>query len=200
MKAKHLFIASLSLFILGSCSAGRVVAQNNIDRLVSEMEKEGNISENTVIKRNRTTKKTYKEVKSISFYTKNDDIKKFQNAFNKDSEQAISVIRNGRLSGKNSMTLIFEEGKKKSIYTLNIYSANSKPYLYISIINYDAANKDKDDDDDDSSYIINGVPMDQWKKSFQTYNDFDWKPFNEKMKNLSKNLSEKLKDLPNTND
>lgn len=192
MKTKKIFIVCLSAILSSGGFYNKIYAQSNINRLVNEVEKEGNIYENTVIKRNKTTKKTYKEIKNISFSGKKGlYAKKFQNAFEKDSEQAISIIKNGRNTGKSNMTLIFEDGKKKSIYTLNVNSLGSNPYVNVSIITYNYANRGKEDEDE-SSYIINGIPLEKWGR-FQAYNNIDWKSFNDKMKKINENLKDKLK-------
>lgn len=193
MKTKKIFIVCLSAILLSGGYYSKIYAQSNINRLVNEVEKEGNIYENTVIKRNKTTKKTYKEIKNISFSSKKSlYADKFQNAFEKDSEQAVSIIKNGKNTGKNNMTLIFEEGKKRSIYTLNVNDLGSNPYVNVSIITYDYANKGKEDDDE-SSFILYGMPFENLGR-FQAYNNIDWKSFNDKMKKIQGNLKDKLKD------
>jgi len=190
MKTKKIFIICLSTILSGGYF-GNTYAQSNINHLVNEVEKDGNIYENTVIKRNKTTKKTYKEIKNISFSSKKGVYaNKFQNAFEKDAEQATSIIKNGKNTGKSNITLIFEDGKKKSIYTLNVNSLGSSPYVNVSIITYDYANRDKDDDE--SSYIFNGMPFENLEK-FQAYNNIDWKSFNDKMKKIQENLKDKMK-------
>lgn len=198
--SKYLLSLCISTLLMSGCSSTKAIAQSNIDRVVNEIENNGDISVNTVIKRNRTTKKVYKEIKNFSFNHKTALAKKIQNAFNKDSKNAISVITTNRDNNQWSTTLIFEEGKKKSTYILNAYTNKSgTSNVNVSIISNNEANNDKDDE---SSVIINGMPLEQWKKynlngkELQAMNNFDWKEYNEEMKEYNegmKKYNEKMK-------
>lgn len=208
MKTKHLIIAFLSIILISVFDCGTASAQSDIDRIVNEIENKG-ADVNSVIKRNKRTKRIYLEVKSVSFLSRGDIYaRQLIAAFDKDSQYCdnVSKSRNGSDRLDVNINLIFREGKMKSIYSLSI-SGNRTPHsVSVSIVKKDVANEDKDDDDDDSYIIegldpifskLNGFVWDGSELQALNYNkalkDIDWPGFNRKMDESMKQWKKSMK-------
>lgn len=205
MKRKHLLIAFLSVLLINVWSCIPAAAQNNIDRLVKELEDKG-VDVNTVVKRNAKTKQVYTMIKTLNFYSKDGNYaRQLQKAFDKDSENASSVNTNRRNTYRNTM-LSFKLGKKTLLYNLIIQGKESQPQVIVSIISRD---KSISQGDDNSSIFFGGKFIDipgmssfrwdgkelealnniDWDVSgLQVLKNYDWSSFKEQMKNVEKEM------------
>jgi len=205
MKRKHLLMAFLSVLLINVWSCVPAAAQNNIDRLVKELEDKG-VDVNTVVKRNAKTKQVYSMIKTLTFYSKEGNYaRQLQQAFDKDSENASSVNTDRRNTYRNTI-LSFKLGKKILLYNLIIRGKESQPQVMVSIISRD---KSIPQDDDHSSIFFGGKLMDipglssfkwdgkelealnniDWDVSgLQVLKNYDWSSFKEQMKNVEKEM------------
>jgi hypothetical protein len=139
MKAKKLILTMVAVLI--ACSP--VMAQSRIDKIVDEIEQKG-VDVSKVVKRDPKTKKPYSIVKSLTFFSKDGNYaNRLKEAFRKDAEDAEqeSVSNKG-----NNYRLIFVDGKKKSIYSLNIQEQQDKdPRVSLKIVMRDGNVKETDD-------------------------------------------------------
>lgn len=151
MKAKNLFLTMVAALI--ACSP--VMAQSHIDKIVDEIEQKG-VDVSKVVKRDPKTKKPYSIVKSLTFYSKDSNYaNRLKEAFRKDAEDAEqeSVSNKG-----NNYRLIFVDGKKKSIYSLNIQERQDKdPRVSLKIVMRDGDVKENDDYDIINSFFGTGA-------------------------------------------
>ena len=138
MKAKNLILTMVAALI--TCSP--VMAQSRIDKIVDEIEQKG-VDVSKVVKRDPKTKKPYSITKSLTFYSKDGNYaNRLKEAFRKDAEDAEqeSVSNKG-----NNYRLIFVDGKKKSIYSLNIQERQDKnPRVSLKIVMRDGDVKEND--------------------------------------------------------
>ncbi|MBP5526059.1 MAG: DUF5024 domain-containing protein [Paludibacteraceae bacterium] len=151
MKAKNLFLTMVAALI--ACSP--VMAQSRIDKIVDEIEQKG-VDVSKVVKRDPKTKKPYSIVKSLTFYSKDSNYaNRLKEAFRKDAEDAEqeSVSNKG-----NNYRLIFVDGKKRSIYSLNIQEQQDKdPRVSLRIIMRDGYVKENNDYDIFNSFFGTGA-------------------------------------------
>jgi hypothetical protein len=151
MKAKNLFLTMVAALI--ACSP--VMAQSRIDKIVDEIEQKG-VDVSKVVKRDPKTKKPYSIVKSLTFYSKDSNYaNRLKEAFRKDAEDADqeSVSNKG-----NNYRLIFVDGKKRSIYSLNIQEQQDKdPRVSLRIIMRDGNVKENNDYDIFNSFFGTGA-------------------------------------------
>ncbi len=151
MKAKNLFLTMVAALI--ACSP--VMAQSRIDKIVDEIEQKG-VDVSKVVKRDPKTKKPYSIVKSLTFYSKDSNYaNRLKEAFRKDAEDAEqeSVSNKG-----NNYRLIFVDGKKRSIYSLNIQEQQDKdPRVSLRIIMRDGNVKENNDYDIFNSFFGTGA-------------------------------------------
>jgi hypothetical protein len=151
MKAKNLFLTMVAALI--ACSP--VMAQSHIDKIVDEIEQKG-VDVSKVVKRDPKTKKPYSIVKSLTFYSKDSNYaNRLKEAFRKDAEDAEqeSVSNKG-----NNYRLIFVDGKKRSIYSLNIQEQQDKdPRVSLRIVMRDGDVKENDDYDIIKSFFGTGA-------------------------------------------
>jgi len=151
MKAKNLFLTMVAALI--ACSP--VMAQSHIDKIVDEIEQKG-VDVSKVVKRDPKTKKPYSIVKSLTFYSKDSNYaNRLKEAFRKDAEDAEqeSVSNKG-----NNYRLIFVDGKKRSIYSLNIQEQQDKdPRVSLRIIMRDGNVKENNDYDIFNSFFGTGA-------------------------------------------
>ena len=151
MKAKNLFLTMVAALI--ACSP--VMAQSRIDKIVDEIEQKG-VDVSKVVKRDPKTKKPYSIVKSLTFYSKDSNYaNRLKEAFRKDAEDADqeSVSNKG-----NNYRLIFVDGKKRSIYSLNIQEQQDKdPRVSLRIVMRDGDVKENDDYDIINSFFGTGA-------------------------------------------
>ncbi|MBP5798543.1 MAG: DUF5024 domain-containing protein [Prevotella sp.] len=141
MKAKKLILTMVAVLI--ACSP--MMAQSRIDKIVDEIEQKG-VDVSKVVKRDPKTKKPYSIVKSLTFYSKDSNYaNRLKEAFRKDAEDAEqeSVSNKG-----NNYRLVFVDGKKKSIYSLNIQEQQDKdPRVLLKIVMRDGDVKEINDYD-----------------------------------------------------
>jgi len=132
-----------------------VMAQSHIDKIVDEIEQKG-VDVSKVVKRDPKTKKPYSIVKSLTFYSKDSNYaNRLKEAFRKDAEDAEqeSVSNKG-----NNYRLIFVDGKKRSIYSLNIQEQQDKdPRVSLRIIMRDGNVKENNDYDIFNSFFGTGA-------------------------------------------
>jgi hypothetical protein len=151
MKAKNLILTMVAALI--ACSP--VMAQSRIDKIVDEIEQKG-VDVSKVVKRDPKTKKPYSITKSLTFYSKDGNYaNRLKEAFKKDAEDAEqeSVSNKG-----NNYRLIFVDGKKKSIYSLNIQERQDKnPRVSLKIVMRDGDVKENDDYDIINSFFGTGA-------------------------------------------
>jgi hypothetical protein len=151
MKAKKLILTMVAVLI--ACSP--VMAQSRIDKIVDEIEQKG-VDVSKVVKRDPKTKKPYSIVKSLTFFSKDGNYaNRLKEAFRKDAEDAEqeSVSNKG-----NNYRLIFVDGKKKSIYSLNIQERQDKnPRVSLKIVMRDGDVKENDDYDIINSFFGTGA-------------------------------------------
>ena len=151
MKAKNLILTMVAALI--ACSP--VMAQSRIDKIVDEIEQKG-VDVSKVVKRDPKTKKPYSITKSLTFYSKDGNYaNRLKEAFRKDAEDAEqeSVSNKG-----NNYRLIFVDGKKKSIYSLNIQERQDKnPRVSLKIVMRDGDVKENDDYDIMNSFFGTGA-------------------------------------------
>ena len=157
MKAKNLILTMVAALI--ACSP--VMAQSRIDKIVDEIEQKG-VDVSKVVKRDPKTKKPYSITKSLTFYSKDGNYaNRLKEAFRKDAEDAEqeSVSNKG-----NNYRLIFVDGKKRSIYSLNIQERQDKnPRVSLKIVMRDGDVKENDDYDIINSFFgigaieLNGI-------------------------------------------
>ena len=151
MKAKKLILTMVAVLI--ACSP--VMAQSRIDKIVDEIEQKG-VDVSKVVKRDPKTKKPYSIVKSLTFYSKDGNYaNRLKEAFRKDAEDAEqeSVSNKG-----NNYRLIFVDGKKRSIYSLNIQEQQDKdPRVSLKIVMRDGNVKENDDYDIFNSFFGTGA-------------------------------------------
>ena len=151
MKAKNLILTMVAALLANS----PVVAQSHIDNIVDEIEQKG-VDVSKVVKRDPKTKKPYSIVKSLTFYSKDGNYaNRLREAFRKDAEDAEqeSVSNKG-----NNYRLIFVDGKKKSIYSLNIQERQDKnPRVSLKIVMRDGDVKENDDYDIINSFFGTGA-------------------------------------------
>lgn len=151
MKTKNLILTMVAALI--ACSP--VMAQSRIDKIVDEIEQKG-VDVSKVVKRDPKTKKPYSIVKSLTFYSKDSNYaNRLKEAFRKDAEDAEqeSVSNKG-----NNYRLIFVDGKKKSIYSLNIQERQDKnPRVSLKIVMRDGDVKENDDYDIINSFFGTGA-------------------------------------------
>ena len=205
MKRKHLLMAFLSVLLINVWSCVPAAAQNNIDRLVKELEDKG-VDVNTVVKRNAKTKQVYTMIKTLNFYSKDGNYaRQLQKAFDKDSENASSVNTNRRNTYRNTM-LSFKLGKKTLLYSLIIQGKESQPQVIVSIISRDKSISQGDDNSSiffgDKFIDIPGLSSFRWDgkelealnnidwgvSGLQVLKDYDWSSFKEQMKNIDKEM------------
>ncbi len=151
MKTKNLILTMVAALI--ACSP--VMAQSRIDKIVDEIEQKG-VDVSKVVKRDPKTKKPYSITKSLTFYSKDGNYaNRLKEAFRKDAEDAEqeSVSNKG-----NNYRLIFVDGKKKSIYSLNIQERQDKnPRVSLKIVMRDGDVKENDDYDIINSFFGTGA-------------------------------------------
>ena len=151
MKTKNLILTMAAALI--TCSP--VMAQSHIDKIVDEIEQKG-VDVSKVVKRDPKTKKPYSITKSLTFYSKDGNYaNRLKEAFRKDAEDAEqeSVSNKG-----NNYRLIFVDGKKKSIYSLNIQEQQDKdPRVSLKIVMRDGNVKENDDYDIFNSFFGTGA-------------------------------------------
>lgn len=151
MKAKNLILTMVAALI--ACSP--VMAQSRIDKIVDEIEQKG-VDVSKVVKRDPKTKKPYSITKSLTFYSKDGNYaNRLKEAFRKDAEDAEqeSVSNKG-----NNYRLIFVDGKKRSIYSLNIQERQDKnPRVSLKIVMRDGDVKENDDYDIMNSFFGTGA-------------------------------------------
>ena len=151
MKAKKLILTMVTALV--ACSP--VMAQSRIDKIVDEIEQKG-VDVSKVVKRDPKTKKPYSITKSLTFYSKDGNYaNRLKEAFRKDAEDAEqeSVSNKG-----NNYRLIFVDGKKKSIYSLNIQEQQDKdPRVSLKIVMRDGNVKENDDYDIFNSFFGTGA-------------------------------------------
>ena len=151
MKAKNLILTMVAALI--TCSP--VMAQSRIDKIVDEIEQKG-VDVSKVVKRDPKTKKPYSITKSLTFYSKDGNYaNRLKEAFRKDAEDAEqeSVSNKG-----NNYRLIFVDGKKRSIYSLNIQERQDKnPRVSLKIVMRDGDVKENDDYDIMNSFFGTGA-------------------------------------------
>ena len=151
MKTKNLILTMVAALI--ACSP--VMAQSRIDKIVDEIEQKG-VDVCKVVKRDPKTKKPYSIVKSLTFFSKDGNYaNRLKEAFRKDAEDAEqeSVSNKG-----NNYRLIFVDGKKKSIYSLNIQEQQDKdPRVSLKIVMRDGYVKENDDYDIFNSFFGTGA-------------------------------------------
>ena len=151
MKAKNLILTMVAALI--ACSP--VMAQSRIDKIVDEIEQKG-VDVSKVVKRDPKTKKPYSITKSLTFYRKDGNYaNRLKEAFRKDAEDAEqeSVSNKG-----NNYRLIFVDGKKRSIYSLNIQEQQDKdPRVSLKIVMRDGDVKENDDYDIINSFFGTGA-------------------------------------------
>lgn len=151
MKAKNLILTMVAALI--ACSP--VMAQSRIDKIVDEIEQKG-VDASKVVKRDPKTKKPYSITKSLTFYSKDGNYaNRLKEAFRKDAEDAEqeSVSNKG-----NNYRLIFVDGKKRSIYSLNIQERQDKnPRVSLKIVMRDGDVKENDDYDIINSFFGTGA-------------------------------------------
>ena len=151
MKAKILILTMVAALI--ACSP--VMAQSRIDKIVDEIEQKG-VDVSKVVKRDPKTKKPYSITKSLTFYSKDGNYaNRLKEAFRKDAEDAEqeSVSNKG-----NNYRLIFVDGKKRSIYSLNIQERQDKnPRVSLKIVMRDGDVKENDDYDIINSFFGTGA-------------------------------------------
>lgn len=151
MKAKNLILTMVAALI--TCSP--VMAQSRIDKIVDEIEQKG-VDVSKVVKRDPKTKKPYSITKSLTFYSKDGNYaNRLKEAFRKDAEDAEqeSVSNKG-----NNYRLIFVDGKKRSIYSLNIQERQDKnPRVSLKIVMRDGDVKENDDYDIINSFFGTGA-------------------------------------------
>lgn len=151
MKTKNLILTMVAALI--TCSP--VMAQSRIDKIVDEIEQKG-VDVSKVVKRDPKTKKPYSITKSLTFYSKDGNYaNRLKEAFRKDAEDAEqeSVSNKG-----NNYRLIFVDGKKKSIYSLNIQERQDKnPRVSLKIVMRDGDVKENDDYDIINSFFGTGA-------------------------------------------
>ena len=151
MKAKILILTMVAALI--ACSP--VMAQSRIDKIVDEIEQKG-VDVSKVVKRDPKTKKPYSITKSLTFYSKDGNYaNRLKEAFRKDAEDAEqeSVSNKG-----NNYRLIFVDGKKRSIYSLNIQERQDKnPRVSLKIVMRDGDVKENDDYDIMNSFFGTGA-------------------------------------------
>ena len=151
MKTKNLILTMVAALI--ACSP--VMAQSRIDKIVDEIEQKG-VDVSKVVKRDPKTKKTYSITKSLTFYSKDGNYaNRLKEAFRKDAEDAEqeSVSNKG-----NNYRLIFVDGKKRSIYSLNIQERQDKnPRVSLKIVMRDGDVKENDDYDIINSFFGTGA-------------------------------------------
>jgi hypothetical protein len=131
------------------------MAQSRIDKIVDEIEQKG-VDVSKVVKRDPKTKKPYSITKSLTFYSKDGNYaNRLKEAFRKDAEDAEqeSVSNKG-----NNYRLIFVDGKKRSIYSLNIQERQDKnPCVSLKIVMRDGDVKENDDYDIMNSFFGTGA-------------------------------------------
>lgn len=151
MKAKNLILTMVAALI--ACCP--VMAQSRIDKIVDEIEQKG-VDVSKVVKRDPKTKKPYSITKSLTFYSKDGNYaNRLKEAFRKDAEDAEqeSVSNKG-----NNYRLIFVDGKKRSIYSLNIQERQDKnPRVSLKIVMRDGDVKENDDYDIINSFFGTGA-------------------------------------------
>ena len=151
MKTKNLILTMVAALI--ACSP--VMAQSRIDKIVDEIEQKG-VDVSKVVKRDPKTKKPYSITKSLTFYSKDGNYaNRLKEAFRKDAEDAEqeSVSNKG-----NNYRLIFVDGKKRSIYSLNIQERQDKnPRVSLKIVMRDGDVKQNDDYDIINSFFGTGA-------------------------------------------
>ena len=151
MKTKNLILTMAAALI--TCSP--VMAQSHIDKIVDEIEQKG-VDVSKVVKRDPKTKKPYSITKSLTFYSKDSNYaNRLKEAFRKDAEDAEqeSVSNKG-----NNYRLIFVDGKKRSIYSLNIQEQQDKnPRVSLKIVMRDGDVKENDDYDIINSFFGTGA-------------------------------------------
>ena len=205
MKAKKLILTMVAALI--ACSP--VMAQSRIDKIVDEIEQKG-VDVSKVVKRDPKTKKPYSITKSLTFYSKDSNYaNRLKEAFRKDAEDAEqeSVSNKG-----NNYQLIFVDGKKKSIYSLNIQEQQDKdPRVSLKIVMRDGDVKETDKYDIINSFFgtgaidLNGidglldglgnVDMEKFGKDMEKWGeDFGRKmeKFGKKMEKYGKDMEKKL--------
>jgi len=113
------------------------MAQSRIDKIVDELEEKG-VDARKVVRRDPKTKKPYYILKSLTFYSKDGKYaNRLKEAFKKDAEDAVQET----VSNKgNKYTLIFEDGKKRTIYYLYLQERPDKdPRVDLKINMWDSS-------------------------------------------------------------
>jgi hypothetical protein len=160
MKATNMWMACLTLLLMSGIGTSRASAQKSIESIVKELESK-NVDENLVVKRNTKNKKVYLIVKNITFYSAGGTYaRRLKAAFQNDSEKATnsSMINHGDNAYNYLYTLTFDEGKKKSVYSIRVSPGNPNPLVKMSVIIRDTrygGSYDDDSDDDESMNLIN---------------------------------------------
>lgn len=212
MKAKKLILTMVTALI--ACSP--VMAQSRIDKIVDEIEQKG-VDVSKVVKRDPKTKKPYSITKSLTFYSKDGNYaNRLKEAFRKDAEDAEqeSVSNKG-----NNYRLIFVDGKKKSIYSLNIQEQQDKnPRVSLKIVMRDGDVKETDNYDIINSFFgtgaidlnsidglldgIGNVDMEKFGRDMEEWGeDFGRKmeKFGKKMEKFGKKVEENKKRIEKKN-
>ena len=205
MKTKNLILTMVAALI--ACSP--VMAQSRIDKIVDEIEQKG-VDVSKVVKRDPKTKKPYSITKSLTFYSKDGNYaNRLKEAFRKDAEDAEqeSVSNKG-----NNYRLIFVDGKKKSIYSLNIQEQQDKnPRVSLKIVMRDGDVKENDNYDIINSFFgtgaieLNGIDglldglgnidMDKFGRDMEKWGD----DFGRKMEKFGKKMEKFGKDMEKRN-
>jgi hypothetical protein len=160
MKATNMWMACLTLLLMSGIGTSRASAQKSIESIVKELESK-NVDENLVVKRNTKNKKVYLIVKNITFYSAGGTYaRRLKAAFQNDSEKATnsSMINHGDNAYNYLYTLTFDEGKKKSVYSIRVSPGNPNPLVKMSVIIRDTrygGSYNDDSDDDESMNLIN---------------------------------------------
>ena len=138
MKTMKLMMMVLSILFVSSCAT----AQSQIDRIVDELEQKG-VDISKVVKRDPKTKQVYSVVKSFSFYSKDSKYaNRLKEAFKKEAENAVTETTSNY---GNNYVLVFQDGKKKTTYSLSIKDRkDDDPLVQLSIVfrNYSVKTND----------------------------------------------------------
>lgn len=191
MKTNHFMIALLILLLAGAWNSTLTFAQQNeVDKIVSELENKG-VNVNTIIKRSSKTKKVYYMRKDITFNSKDGKYaRQLEKAFDKASEDADQVTSE-KTSSSTMNSFSSKSGKLETKYMLSIWKRGTNPTVQVSIFK-----RDYSVSDNDGSFISEGKDFDgldwDWTKysnNMQALNNFDWKGYNERMRQFNEQMS-----------
>lgn len=171
-------------------SATGAMAQKNIDRIVEELEKSDEAAVNSVTKRNPSTRKIVRMVKTFSL-TDMKMAKRLIAAFEKDEEYAVSAIKDmpkGRKTGmKVNFTFIFQQDNEKRIYSLTT-DENGQINLSVNM------RKDDAEGGNVALYLDNDMTQWQWTKDWEQWTK-DWEQWTKDWEKTTKNWNKKLDNL-----